>query len=238
MGESAIHGFPFRVRFLVVLVACAAACGVGHADRSRLGGDSGGAEPGDCELEAAVEQRSSRGAARERNSAIQLDCGVGWASELTLFLARRRGDGDRTQDWGVEGRTLLYWGGDRGLALLYGSSTERDGRGPWRRSGQFMALEASWQPANEWRLETRLGSDRDRLARWNSTTWALAAERAITERLEARVELSGDDRSRPLTQMALRWEVLPETAAITLTGGGRAGASREHRLEAALTLEF
>lgn len=43
---------------------------------------------------------------------------------------------------------------------------------------------------------------RDRIARPDGTLWALAEELAITETVEARAEVSGDDRSRPLTSVA------------------------------------
>ena len=101
-----------------------------------------------------------------------------------------------------------------------------------------LALEGTWRPASAWRVEARVGTARDRLARSDSTTWTLAAERTLGESFEARAELIGDDRSRPWTGVTLRWRIWPEHAVLSLSGGVRAGPLRERRAGLGLTFEF
>ena len=220
----------------LVLVGACSSC----AAASRVSDDSDAVEPGDCEIETTFERRRARGAAAERESAVQIACGIGWKTELTATFASRANGAERDRGFGLEGKTSLNesTAGNVGWALVYGVGTERSRAGPWQPADFFLALEGTWRPASAWRVEARVGTARDRLARSDSTTWTLAAERTLGESFEARAELIGDDRSRPWTGVTLRWRIWPEHAVLSLSGGVRAGPLRERRAGLGLTFEF
>lgn len=228
-------------RGLVAALACAlAGGGPALADRSRLDDDTDVLDAGDCELEMKAERTTVRGAAAERGSAVQLGCGIGWRTELVAMFATNRSDGPRTQGSAVEGKTALRdRSGDRiGWTLAYGVATEREAGLSWRRSGQFIAIEATRTLGRLWLVEAKLGAARDRASHSDATRWGLAVERALTDALEAGVEIDGDDRQRPLVAAGLRYEILPDRALVSLSYGLRSAPIRERRLSLAITVEF
>lgn len=228
------------IRFLLAALVCTLACPAAWADRSRLADDDDVVEAGDCEIEWAQGRQTVRGAARQSDSSLQLGCGIGWRTELAASWARRRAGGPPEQGIGLQAKTSLREGGHRGLgwALLVGVEGERGAGASWRRSGHAVAIEASLQPHRAWRAEARLGSARSRFERRDSTLWSLSVEHGLAEATQVRAELEGDDRSRPLAGLGLRYEVWPDLAALTLAYQLRGGPSRERRLGLALTIEF
>lgn len=66
----------------------------------------------------------------------------------------------------------------------------------------------------------------------------MAVEHAITQTVEARAEVGGDDRSRPLTSVGLRYLLWPEHALVTLSYGVKAAPLREHHVGLGITFEF
>lgn len=227
---------PLLATFVLV-----AACSGAQAERSRLADGADVVEAGDCEIETAFERKSARGSARERESSIQFGCGIGWETELVAAFARRHSDGaTREEAVGFEAKTSLRERGDGriGLTLVLGAGGERPAGGPWRRNEHSLALEATYGPAPGWLVEARLGSARDRLARNDKSLWLLGVEHTLTETLEARAEIGGDDRSRPWLGLALRWQFWPETASLKVTYSTRSGPQRERVFGAALSFEF
>lgn len=226
-------------RFLSAL-ACAVACQLAQADRSRQADNADVLDRGDCELETAFERHTARGAAPERDSSVRLGCGIGWRTELAAASARRRGEGVRDESISVEGKTSLREPGigQIGWTLVYGIGMQRGEMARWRRSESFAAVEVAIQPANDWQLEARLGSSRDHLARSDKTVWATAVEHALTEVVELRVEADGDDRSRPFVGVGVRWLFWPERALLSVSCGARPGPLRERRFGVGVTFEF
>ncbi len=229
--------FAHRV---VAGLACAAACHAALADRSRLAEDSEVIEAGDCEIEAGIERAKARDAARERSSSMQLNCGIGWRTELAATFVTTRSDGSRDRGFGVEAKTSLRDRGEGqlGWSLAYGVQAERGSSSRWRHAEQFIAIEVTYALGRDWLVEARLGAARDRVSRSDSTVWTLGAERALTESVEARLEVSGDDRHRPQWNAGLRFAVWPEHALLSVFYGGRSGPQRERQAGVALTIEF
>ncbi len=228
-----------NIRRLLVTLACAAVCTASHAGRSRLD-DEDAAKRGECEIELATARQTARGAAVEHETAVELDCGIGWRTELVAALARQRSAGERTESIDLEARTALFDRGSSGIAgsLAYGASADRGAGGPWRRSAHFVALEANWRPADTWVVEGRVGWRRDQLERREMRLWMLAVEREISDRLEARVELEDDTRSRPLASIQLRFEFWPDRARLNVSYAARSGPTHERRLGVGVTFEF
>ena len=229
-----------RVLTTLATLAVLAACGATSAAPSRLADESDVVEAGDCEIEAAVERHRVRGEAPERQSSLQLVCGIGWRTELQAEFARRRGDGSHGQAIGLEARSSLRASslGRPGWAVMYGASSERHGTGPWHQSDLFVALEAAVRPAPGWLVAARVGTARDRRGRSDSTTWALSVEHGVNDALELGAGLRGDDRSRPLISLEVRWHVLPDQVQLNLSGGASSGPQRQRRIGLGLTFEF
>lgn len=197
-------------------------------------------EAGDCEVETLFERQKARDSAAARESSIQLGCGIGRRTELAAAFARQRSERARDESIGLEAKTLLRKGGGAGVAwsLAYGMASERGDGTDWRRGEHFVAVEAALRPAVGWRIEARVGTARDHAARKDKTLWALAAEHAITDTVEVRAELGGDDREPPLAGIALRWQFWPERALLTLSGGAKAGPTHERRIGLGIIVEF
>lgn len=227
-------------RLLASLACCIAACQAAHADRSRIGTDSDVLDAGDCEVETTFQHTTARGSRPERVSSIQLNCGIGWRTELAAAFAKTRTQALRMPAFGIEGKTTLRERGEAqlGWSLAYGVGAERGAGLSWRRNGQFIALEATSQFDSVWFLEAKLGTSRDRESRSDSTVWGLAVERALTEAVELRLELKGDDRRRPHWATVLRYSIWPDRALISLSYGVRTGPIRERQVELGLTFEF
>jgi len=226
-------------RRLLAALACAVACHASHADRSRLG-EEDVANPGECEVELGVERQTAHRSATERETAAQLDCGIGWRTELTVASARRRSSGERADSFDIEARTGLADRAIGGIAwsLAYGVSAERDARGPWRRSAHFVALEGALRPAGAWVVEARVGWQRERLERREAWGWLLAVEHELSDRFEVRAELDDDSRSQPLAGIESRYEFWPDRARLNLSYAARAGRSHERRLGVGVAFEF
>ena len=228
-----------NIRRLLATLACAAVCTASHADRSRLD-DEDAAKRGDCEIELATARQTARGAAAEHDTAVEVDCGIGWRTELVAALARQRSAGARAESFDLEARTaLLDWGSSGiDLSLTYGASAERGAGGPWRRSAHFVALEADWRPADAWVVTGRVGWRRDELERRDMRLWTLAVEHEISDLLEARVEVEDDTRSRPVAIIELRFEFWPDRARLNVSYAARSGPTHERRLGVGVTFEF
>lgn len=228
------------VRRCLPALACAAACHVAWADRSRLDDGTDVVEAGDCQLETARERRWERGAAPDRETSIRFGCGIGWRTELMAAIARKRSDATREEAIELEGKTSLRDSGETGIgwAIAYGIGTERVAGSPRQRSGQFVAVEATLRPGSAWLVEGRLGSARDRPASRDSTRWSLAVEHALNDALEALAEVGGDDRGRPQASIGVRYAIWPELGQLELSYGAEKGALRKRRFGVSITIEF
>lgn len=231
---------PIRASTILVLI-CAAASHAAQAERSRLDDGVDVVERGDCEIEATAQRRKLRAEPPERESALRLGCGIGWGTEWALAWASTRSNGARDDARGFEGKTSLREraGSLPGWTLAYGVAAERSaGGGRWRRSEQFIAIEATLQPAAGWLAEAKLGTARQRNPRRDTTLWSLGLEHGLSENIEAVAELSGDDRDRPLASVGLRLQIWPEHAVLALSYGLKLTPQRERRFGLGITFEF
>lgn len=229
-----------RTRHWLVGLACVATCALAQADSDRLASDGDVAEAGDCDIELGRERKHIRGDTPERESSLRLACGIGWKTELEAAFSRRHGSGARDQAIALEAKTTLRERerGSVGWALAIGVASQRGSAVGWRRSEQFVALEATIEPARDWLVEAKLGAARERNARIDKTLWSMAVERTVSDGVELRAELEGDDRGRPLMAVGLRWMFWPEHAVLKLSYGAVSGPLRERRSGLAIKYGF
>jgi hypothetical protein len=170
----------------------------------------------------------ARGEPTQRERAARLSCGVGWNTELEVAHARLRSGTARGEALVLEANTTLRERGPGriGWAVALGVGAERIG-GSWRRSEYGLSVEATRQLGEQWLMEVKLGAMRDVLSRRDSTTWAVAIEHALHERVEWRAGLEGDDRGRPLLELGLRYTLWPDLVQLKLSHGVRGGRQRE-----------
>lgn len=198
------------------------------------------AAAGDCDIEVAGERKRIRGQAPERESSLRAACGIGWQTELEAAFSGRHGRSARDQSIALEAKTTLRQreGGNVGWALAIGVASERGSGTGWRRNEHFVAVEATLEPLRDWLVEAKFGTARERSPRIDKTLWALAVERTISNTLELRADVEGDDRSRPLVAVGLRWAFWPEHAVLRMSYGTVSGPQRERRAGLGVKYEF
>lgn len=224
----------------IAALACAALCQAAQADRSSVTDTNDVARAGDCEAETAFERIRPRGEARQRETSLRLACGIGWDTEIEATLARRRGGDARGQALALEAKTMLVERaeGRIGWTLALAVDAEKAAGGAWRHSEHALGLEASYSLAATWLVEAQLGAQRERLDRRDSLRWAAAIEHAFSERIEARAQIEGDDRGRPLAGLAVKYGLWPEHLKLKLAHKRRAGPQAEQRTSLGLQFEF
>lgn len=227
---------PAMLCCALLLCAPASAAEGGALERNRDVADAG-----DCELEASIERSRARGETAQTQTALRGACGVGWRTELALGLARERAGAQREHKLELQAQhTLRERGDDGGIGWTIGAGVglDRQGGGGWRRSEYQVELEATRELGPGWIVEVKLGSLRDRAARRDSTLWGMGLEHTPNEQFEWRVELSGDDRSRPFAGIGLRHTLGLEDLQFKLAFETRLGTPRERRLAFAVQVDF
>ncbi|WP_156392131.1 MULTISPECIES: hypothetical protein [unclassified Roseateles] len=174
-------------------------------------------ERGACEIEG-LRAAARQGGERQRQTGLQLGCGIGWRSEIALQALRPR-------ELVLSGKTRLAThpvrDGDAQLTLAW-SLAQRHVQAGWRRSASGLVLVASAPLNGDWLMHANLGHQRDEVARLRSTTWGLAAEHnGLGEdgRWQPMAEVVGDDRGRPWAHAALRVALLPERVFVDGSAG-------------------
>lgn len=233
------------MRYVKRLMLLAALCGgldppaAGAAEHGTLEREGDVAEAGDCEIELAFEGSRPRHEPAQRETALRGACGIGWRTELEATVARTRAGDARERSLALEAKTTLREREDGrvGWAIGVGLGAERRG-GAWRRSEQFVEIEATRQFGATWIAEAKLGTQREHAERRHSTIWALALEQSPSDAFEWRVELDGDDRSPPFLGASLRHTLGSEDLTVQVGVAARTGSPRERRLGLSLQFEF
>lgn len=221
------HALPF----LLALTLHAA-----HAGRPLQAEDAPTMAPGSCEVEGASSNWRS-GGQTQRQSYLQLGCGIGGGTELALqaFTPRELGLNGKTQFFSTGWRD-----GDAQLSLAW-SLNHRRVETAWRRSGAGLILVASAPLSRDWTLHANLGHARDELQRRRSTTWALAAEHnglGEAGRWQPMAEVFGDDRGRPWANAALRLALVPDSVFVDASLGRQLGGAKVRLATAGFRLAF
>jgi hypothetical protein len=196
------------LRLLGPLTLTLLAAGSAQAVRPFVTEDAGVLDRGSCEFEASYGVARQRGSANQRRWWLQPVCGVGARTQIALGTGAVHGQGVRTQGVALLGKTWLTTPTDDGpnLAIAYGVSTSKESGDRWRHDAKTLNLAGSLRSgASTW--SANLGWSRDVIGRSSGTTWALAWERPVVERLDAGIEVFGDDHEAPWLNVGLRWTV-------------------------------
>ena len=205
------HARAFRATVAAAVLAGAAPAWAGRPFATE---DAGVLERGDCEWESLAGRSRSRGSPTERSLSTQLGCGLGWDTQGAVAAGRGRAGDDRSQAWSLGFKTALpsIEGNSTeqaaAFALAYGAEVDRQGeQRSYRRSSAFVNLAATRPLGAGWTAHANLGWRRDHAERRDSTTWALALERAAGESFDLGVEAYGDDRGGRWLGAGLRWNL-------------------------------
>lgn len=205
---------PAHAFWATVAAAVLAGAAPAWAGRPFATEDAGVLERGDCEWESLAGRSRSRGSPTEHSLSTQLGCGLGWATQGALAAGRSRAGDERGQAWSLGFKTALPSVGRDGdepaatFALAYGAEAERQGQQrSYRHSSAFVNLAATRPLGAGWTAHANLGWRRDHAEQRDSTTWALALERAAGESFDLGVEAYGDDRGGRWLGAGLRWNL-------------------------------
>lgn len=190
-------------------LALAASCGLAHAGRPLATEDADVLARGDCEWESFVAHARASGDAADRGLTTQLGCGLGASTQAALGATRSRYAGETTSGVFLVGKTALRprEGDAPGVTLAWGLGAERPPGDSMKHESSFLNLVASQAFAPQWTGHANLGWLHGRSASASTTTWNLAAERAMGGGLDLMGEVYGDDRSRPWLGVGARWQV-------------------------------
>jgi hypothetical protein len=232
-----------RLATLLLAVAAWLPCAPVHAGLPLHTDDAGVLAVGACELEGTA-VRATAADARTTDTSLQLGCGVGWRSAVTL--ARASNHGADAPVWSLGGKTGL-WQGDGApehAAALTLAGTLQQARLPgsgWRHTGTGLNLIASVPLAGSLTLHANLGHARDEPARQGSTTWGLAIEQTgpgSAPRWAPMAEVYGDDRERPWWNLGLRVALVPERHFVVVGYGRQFSRERPGALTLGLKATF
>lgn len=204
----------------IAIASLLSALGTAQAGRPLQAEDAGVMDPQACELEGAHSHWRQPGAA-QRQTSLQLGCGVGSGTEIALQAIR-------PQELALVGKTQVWQAGEAQFTLAW-TLAHRHVAAAWRRSGASLALVASAPLVPAWTLHANLGHQRDEMQHRRSTTWALAAEhQGLGEagRWQPMAEVFGDDRGRPWANAALRVTLLPQRLFVDASLGRQLGGTK------------
>lgn len=171
--------------------------------------DAGVLEARDCEWEGVGARLKADGSDTARALSTQVACGLGASTQLGLAYGRAQAAGASAHSIGLNGKTRLSQDAKAPLqwTLAWGGATLKEPGTQHKMDTLYANLVASQAYANGWTAHANLGAVHSRLAKQDSTTWALAAEKAVGGGVDLGAELYGDDRSEPWVGLGLRWGV-------------------------------
>lgn len=193
-------------------------------------------DPHSCELEGAHADWRAGGAS-QRQTGLQLGCGIGGSSEVAINVIRPR-------EAALNGKTRLAStsgpDGDAQLTLAW-SLSHRPVETAWRRSSAGVTLVGSL-PLSRWlTLHANLGHLRDEMARRRTTTWALAVEHGGWGEggcWQPMAEVFGDDRGEPWANAALRVVLVPDRVFVDGSHGRQLAGPRGRLTTVGFKLAF
>lgn len=220
-----------------MLLTAAAIAPIGaHAGRPSFTDDAGLLDQGACQLEAWAQ----RGQDRSEHWALPA-CNVTGNLELALGGVRVSESGARDGRGLMQVKTLFKplvtngWGIGLAIGNEFGAATERPLRN--RLIGDVFAhvpLSFSFDD-DRVELHANVGWMREREARRDRATWAVASVFQVSERTALIAESFGRSSERPLYNIGLRYWLIPERLQLDASHGSRFGSGSTERF---LTVGF
>lgn len=213
---------------------------IAHAGRPLQTEDAGILEAKTCEIEGATARVTETGAPSARETGLQLACGVGAASQLSLGASRASGGGASETGLRLGGKTELWRGtGDDAAAftLGWGVSGARVAGSGWK-TGLLEAVAVASVPLGGVTLHLNLGHERDVQARASATVWGLAAEHEGFGPWAPMAEFFGDDRGAPWWNLGLRYTLAKDQAFVDLSYGRQMTGGRPTLVTAGFKFVF
>jgi len=208
-----------------------------HAARPLGTDDTGVLDARNCELEA-VASRDKADGVRVDGKSLQLGCGVGARTQLSLGIDQAKEDGLKVKGTALGGKVSLL-PGDESSWSASGSVlwTDVPGQGN-RRSATAVNLLHTRAVGSQFTLHANLGHLRDALERRSATTWGLALEHAGWGPVALMGELIGDDLAAPAWNVGLRWTAVPDTLTLDIAYGQQTVGGRPKALSLGVKLSF
>lgn len=214
----------------------ALACGPALAERPMTTDDAPVLDARDC-LAQAYHGHVARDALRD--TSLELDCGIGWQTQVNLVGFRLREGSDSGSGWSLSGKTALYGqdGGGPAFTVSYGAARVRmAGAGT---TASWITGIATWPLADKLALHTNLGWQRDSATRLSSTFTGAALELKASERLDTSLEAFVVDREAgPWVQLGLRYALLPERWSVNASLARQAASGHAVRWTLGTMLYF
>lgn len=178
---------------------------------------------GSSQLEVFAERLRAAGEPSVNGWTAQISHGIGYRTQLSAAFSRARAEGESASGLVVGGKTWLVELGDSspGLTLGYGLTAEKAPGDSWEQDGVYVMLIGTQPVGDSLLLHGNLGWERSRLAKRNSTTWAIGAEWSATEVIDLVAETFGDDRGKPMWSIGALWQVMPNVSVNTSYGMSR-----------------
>jgi hypothetical protein len=186
-------------------------------------------EPSACELEGFRQQFSARGDS-SGESALTVNCGIGWNSQVGLTASRANGsDGSRGLNLG--GKTRIWRADPDGAAFTVAwaiGAGQPDG-GDWRHELSQVTLVGS-VPLGPGTVHLNLGHARDRPSSLVYTPWGVAWEHKDLDwqgfKWAPMAEVFGDGHGESWWNTGARFTVVEDRLSLNLSYGCRWGSDR------------
>lgn len=227
-------------RRLACLALLLAASLPSHAGRPLVTDDAGVIAPAHCEVEAYLGRTTVPAEPAVRNDSAQLACGLGADTQLALQVLRSGIDAGRANALVLNGKTASAAREDGAAFALAWALTDASSPGHGRRLEQAFVNGVATLPLDpRTRLHANLGVARERSSSSTTTSWALAVESALTERVDLMAESFANDHDHsPWLQVAARWALRPGRWFVDASWGVQASAGRPKAVTLGLKLAF
>lgn len=171
--------------------------------------DAGVLAPQACEWDSSLAQLRAKGSPAETGWTTQIGCGVGFGTQLALAYSGSESGGERADGLALGGKTGLSKadGGDEAgpsWALAWGATFARRGDLPLYWDAAYLNLVFTQPIADRLTLHANLGWLHSHVERHDTATWNLAAEYALSPRIDATAEIYGYGAHRPWMAAGLR----------------------------------
>jgi hypothetical protein len=205
-------------------IACCTGCVAAHAARPMITDDARTVDAGACQLEAY--RKNNHGS----HELVALPaCNFFADTELTVGAARNVEDFKSGRS-GIVAQVKKVFNPitptELGTALSFGAIFNRNDVAGERVRQQYVNLPVSIPLRTDSMLHINIGILRDRELRETRSTWGLALEKELTERLTVIAEAFGDSRVKPLAQTGLRIWIEPNRFQVDATVGAQRGDGR------------